>query len=179
MLLLCGTSGTAVPYGEIDLLRIIAYIYTQIIAVTPHNTSYSVRWKDTMKPFSNQQFGALGEKYAADHLKQHGYKILKKNYKNKLGEIDLIAQDRDRGEIVFIEVKTRSADPYLSGKYAVDKRKQFHIMRTASYYLSASKCGSQPRFDIIEVEADRATGALKSVNHIENAFYQTEDYARF
>lgn len=132
-----------------------------------------------MKPITNQKFGALGEKYAADHLKRKGYKILNMNYKNKLGEIDLIAQDRNRGEIVFIEVKTRSADPYLGGQYAVDKRKQFHIMRTAAYYLDASKCELQPRFDVIEIEADRATGALKNVNHFENAFYQTEDYARF
>ena len=132
-----------------------------------------------MKSFSNQQFGALGEKLAVKHLKQHHYKILKKNYKNQLGEIDIIARDRDRGEIVFIEVKTRSAAPFLGGRFAVDKRKQFHIMRTASVYLSVTKCPRQPRFDIIEVEIDRATGQMKSIEHYENAFCQTEDYARF
>lgn len=132
-----------------------------------------------MKPLTNQKFGALGEKLAASHLKQNGYKILKKNYKNKLGEIDLIALTPDRKEIAFIEVKTRSADPYLSGRYAVDKRKQFHIMRTASYYLEVSRCSLQPRFDIIEVEADRDSGKCKKIDHFENAFYQTEDYARF
>lgn len=134
-----------------------------------------------MKPNSNQAFGALGEKFAAEYLKKHHYKILKKNYKNKLGEIDLIAVPRDnnREEVVFIEVKTRSADPYLAGQYAVDKRKQFHIMRTASYYLEASKCALQPRFDIIEVEIERSTGRLIHIEHYENAFWQTEDYARF
>ena len=132
-----------------------------------------------MKPLSNQAFGALGEKFAAGYLKQQQYKILEKNYKNKLGEIDIIAQDKDRGEVVFIEVKTRSSAPYLSGQYAVDKRKQFHIMRTASYYLSVTRCTLQPRFDVIEVEVNRSSGELKSVNHIKNAFSQTEDYARF
>ena len=132
-----------------------------------------------MKPLSNQAFGALGEKFAAEYLKQQHYKILEKNYKNKLGEIDLIARDKDRGEIVFIEVKTRSSAPYLSGQYAVDKRKQFHIMRTASYYLDVKNCQLQPRFDVIEVEVNRSSGGLKSVNHIKNAFSQTEDYARF
>ncbi|MBQ9248330.1 MAG: YraN family protein, partial [Ruminococcus sp.] len=73
-----------------------------------------------MKSFSNRQFGDLGEKLAAKYLKEHGCKILKKNYKTKLGEVDIIA--RDGGEIAFIEVKTRSADPYLSGMYAVDQR---------------------------------------------------------
>ena len=131
------------------------------------------------KPTSNQSFGALGEKLAADYLKQKGYKILQKNYKNKLGEIDIIARDPNRGEIVFIEVKTRHADPYLSGQYNVDKRKQFRIMRTAALYLNKTKCCLQPRFDVIEVEADRASGQCKSIEHYENAFQQTEDYARF
>lgn len=126
---------------------------------------------------SNQRFGALGEKLAARYLKEQGYKILKKNYKNKLGEIDIIAVDKS--EIVFVEVKTRSASPYLSGQYAVDKRKQFHIMRTASYYLSVTKCDLQPRFDIIEVEVERTTGQMTKINHIKNAFSQTENYARF
>ncbi len=126
---------------------------------------------------SNQRFGALGEKLAARYLKEQGYKILKKNYKNKLGEIDIIAVDTN--EIVFVEVKTRSASPYLSGQYAVDKHKQFHIMRTASYYLSVTKCELQPRFDIIEVEVERVSGKMTKINHIKNAFSQTENYARF
>lgn len=132
-----------------------------------------------MKPMNNQQFGALGEKFAAEHLKKKHYKILEKNYKNKLGEIDIIASSRGGGEIVFVEVKTRSADPYLSGQYAVDKRKQFRIMRTAAFYLSEKHCTLQPRFDVIEVEVDRASGKLVRVDHFENAFCQTEDYARF
>lgn len=130
-----------------------------------------------MKQFTNAEFGALGEKLAAKYLKQHGCKILNKNYKNKLGEIDIIA--RDGGEIVFVEVKTRSADPFLSGMYAVDARKQQHIIRTAARYLDETNSKLQPRFDVIEVEIDRPSGKLVSVNHIKAAFSQTEIYARF
>ena len=130
-----------------------------------------------MRIFTNKEFGALGEKFAAKHLKKQKYKILEKNYKNKLGEIDIIA--RDGREIVFIEVKTRSASPYLSGMYAVDQRKQYHILRTAAQYLKDHHTGLQPRFDVIEVEVDRPTGELIGVNHIKAAFEQTEDYARF
>lgn len=130
-----------------------------------------------MKPFSNQAFGALGEKLAAAYLKQQHYKILKTNYKNKLGEIDIIA--RDGKEIVFVEVKTRSARPYLGGQYAVDQRKQFHIMRTAAYFLDTKKIMLQPRFDVLEMEVDRTTGKLIKANHYKAAFTQTEDYARF
>lgn len=129
-----------------------------------------------MKPLSNQEFGALGERFAAGYLQKIGYKILEKNYKTDIGEIDLIA--RDRGEIAFIEVKTRSADPYLSGSYAVNDKKQNHIMRTASRYLEKYP-GLQPRFDILELEVDRKSGRLTDINHIKNAFRQTEDYARF
>lgn len=130
-----------------------------------------------MKPFSNQAFGALGEKLAAAYLKQQHYKILKKNYKNKLGEIDIIARDGE--EIVFVEVKTRSMSPYLGGQYAVDQRKQFHIMRTAAYFLDTKKIQLQPRFDVLETEVDRLTGKLIHVEHYKAAFTQTEDYARF
>ena len=130
-----------------------------------------------MKPFSNQDFGALGDKLAAAYLKQQHYKILKKNYKNKLGEIDIIARDGE--EIVFVEVKTRSMSPYLGGQYAVDQRKQFHIMRTAAYFLDTKKIRLQPRFDVLEMEVDRTTGKLIKANHYKAAFAQTEDYARF
>jgi len=132
-----------------------------------------------MKPktLTNREFGALGEKLAAGYLKKNGYKILEKNYKNKLGEIDIIAREGD--EIVFVEVKSRSADPYLGGAYAVDRRKQFHILRTASVYLSETRCTLQPRFDVMEMEIDRAAGKLVRVNHYRAAFIQTEDYARF
>ena len=129
------------------------------------------------KTYTNQEFGALGEKLAAKYLKKNGYIILEKNYRNKLGEIDIIARKGE--EIVFVEVKSRSADPYLGGAYSVDQRKQFHILRTASAYLSENHCDLQPRFDIIETEIDRVTGKLVRVNHYKSAFIQTEDYARF
>lgn len=129
------------------------------------------------KQFTNQQFGALGEKLAAGYLKKHGYKILEKNYKIKIGEIDIIAA---YGRIiVFVEVKTRSADPFLRGLYAVNKRKQFHIMRAATHYMNEKNIELQPRYDVIEVEVNRATGTIVSLNHIKAAFSQTEPYSRF
>ena len=126
---------------------------------------------------TNKEFGALGEKRAAAYLKKQGYKILEKNYKCKLGEIDIIARSGDT--IAFVEVKTRPASPYLSGMYAVDQRKQEHILRTASYYLSRKKCPLQPRLDVIEVELDRTNGDLVRINHIPGAFMQKRSYARY
>ena len=130
-----------------------------------------------MKTMDNREFGALGEKLAARFLKKQKYKILTKNYKNKLGEIDIIALDSEY--IVFAEVKTRSADPLISGMYAVNAKKREHIFRVASSYLAETKCTLRPRFDIIEVEIDRASGKLTKINHIPNAFIQPGPYARF
>lgn len=122
-------------------------------------------------------FGAFGEKCAVKFLKKKHYKILEKNYKTKLGEIDIIARDKEY--IVFIEVKSRDADPLLSGVYAVDQKKRRHIMRTAAFYLSQNRCELQPRFDILEIEIDRKNQKTVSYNHIENAFMQEGDYAPF
>ena len=129
------------------------------------------------KEYTNREFGALGEKLAVRYLKDKHYKILEKNYKCALGEVDIIARYGDF--IVFAEVKTRSAEPFLSGVYAVDSRKREHIMRVASQYIREKKCALQPRFDIIAVEIDRSTGKPVKADHIENAFIQTGGYAKY
>ena len=126
--------------------------------------------------FTNKERGALGEKYAEKYLKKQHYKILKMNYKCKAGEIDIIARDGE--EVAFIEVKTRPADPYVRGMYAVDRKKQQHILRTASCYLAETACRLQPRMDVLEVELDEKNRLVR-VNHIKAAFIQTEDYARY
>ena len=126
---------------------------------------------------NNIELGAFGEKSALKYLKKKKYKILEKNYKAKMGEIDIIAQDREY--LVFVEVKPRSYDPLVSGSYAVDQKKRLHIFKTASYYLKKTKSDLQPRFDIIEIEIDRNNKKAVSCNHYENAFIWEGDYARF
>ena len=69
------------------------------------------------KSLTNAEFGALGEKLAVKYLKQHGYKILEKNYKTLLGELDIVARIGET--IVFAEVKTRPAHAAVAGMYAV------------------------------------------------------------
>lgn len=123
------------------------------------------------------ELGALGEKLAVKYLKQKKYKILEKNYKTKMGEIDIIAKDRDF--LVFVEVKSRSYDPLVSGVYAVDQKKRRHIFKAASFYIYRTKSDLQPRFDIIEIEIDRNNKRAVSYNHIENAFIWEDGYAPF
>jgi putative endonuclease len=69
-----------------------------------------------------QKLGEQGEAIAVGHLKKAGYKIIETNYRTKLGEIDIIAKDKDT--IVFVEVKARSSVHFGSPKWAVTPKKQ-------------------------------------------------------
>ena len=114
------------------------------------------------KNFYKKLLGRAGEKLAVDFLKKKGFKILTTNYKTPVGEIDIIALDKD--VITFIEVKTRSSDNYGMPCEAVDRKKQEKYYRSATYYLQREKkMDSKCRFDVVEIENGQ-------INHIFNAF---------
>ncbi len=125
---------------------------------------------------SKKTIGDLGEKTAVKFLKKNKYKIVETNFSAKTGEIDIICKNKDF--IVFVEVKTRKKDSLVNGVFAVNKRKQSHILKTASFYLKLNKIDKQPRFDIIEVVIN-SDGKYTVVEHYENAFIQGGDYAIF
>ncbi len=79
-----------------------------------------------------RRLGAFYEDRAARLLEERGYRILEKNYRCRIGEIDLIA--RDGRTLVFIEVKYRRTDSFGRPEEAVDARKQRTICRAADYY---------------------------------------------
>jgi len=111
---------------------------------------------------NNRQFGTAGENMAAEILQLQGYRILKRNYRCKMGEIDIVAS-KGTG-ITFFEVKSRTTDECGRPCEAVDFRKQERIRKAAECYLQdVSRMGYNPRsikFDVIEI----------NVNHVENAF---------
>lgn len=112
------------------------------------------------------QYGQEGEAVAARHLKKCGYKILERNYRNSIGEIDIIASDSDT--IVFVEVKTRRNDRFGDPKWAVTFRKQQKISMVALSYLKEFRMSDRKaRFDVVTVTED-----LKkpTVEIIKNAF---------
>lgn len=114
---------------------------------------------------NNPKVGVSGEAKACEYLKKNGYKILQTNYKNKIGEIDIICYDKSQEEIVFTEVKSRSSLVFGLPSEAVDFRKQNKIRNTASFYLlSNQKYESKLRFDVIEI----LNGEI--LNHIKDAF---------
>ena len=91
-------------------------------------------------------YGKRSEIIASDFLKKKGYKILETNYKNKIGEIDLIAKDGDY--LVFVEVKSRLSGAFGHPFEAIDERKQQKIHAVASLYMVKNqKYGTNCRFD--------------------------------
>jgi putative endonuclease len=70
---------------------------------------------------NNQNIGQKGEVFAKKFLQKQGYKIIASNYRNKLGEIDIIAEEKDT--IVFIEVKSRLSHDFGPAKGAVNRHK--------------------------------------------------------
>ena len=110
--------------------------------------------------------GAYGEVVAARYLRDNGYTILAANYRTRLGEIDIIAENRKF--IVFVEVKTRTEGSLIDAALAVDYGKQQRIAATAQSYLSKNGIKLQPRFDVAEVYVDGLE--IKDFNYIENAY---------
>ena len=110
--------------------------------------------------------GAWGEEQAALYLRRQGLKILARNHKTPLGEIDIIA--RNRREIIFVEVKTRRSQAFGSPAEAVGSRKQHQILKAAQVYLAANRSRLQPRFDVIAIIGDGMGPA--QIEHITAAF---------
>ena len=91
-----------------------------------------------------------GEALAGKLLKKRGYKILKRNYVSKYGEIDIVAYDK--GTICFVEVKTRQSENYGPPELAVTKEKRKRIIRTALNYLVINHIeNTDYRFDVVSI----------------------------
>lgn len=94
--------------------------------------------------------GATGEEAAARYLRKLGAKIIDRNFRAPVGEIDIIARHKKR--LLFVEVKTRSSELFGSPAEAVGHRKQQQIIRTAQWYLQQGNGRNlQPQFDVISV----------------------------
>ena len=112
--------------------------------------------------------GVFGEERAAEYLKKRKFKIVARNFKIIFGEVDIIA--RNRKEIVFAEVKTRSSKSFASPAEFVDNDKIKRITRVIEFFMKHYKCKLSPRIDVIEVyisiNDDKYT--VERVNHLEN-----------
>jgi putative endonuclease len=100
--------------------------------------------------------GPEGERAAAKFLERQGYRIVASNYRTRLGEIDLIAEDR--GTVVFIEVKARATNQFGTPGEAITPAKQARIARLAKQFLAARGLDDRPcRFDAVLISGQDPT----------------------
>ncbi len=94
--------------------------------------------------------GKSGEELAVALLEESGYRILARNYKTKLGEIDIVAYDKDT--ICFVEVKTRHSDKHGTPQEAISGFKQRQISKAALMYLKKNHLlDKKARFDVVSI----------------------------
>lgn len=118
--------------------------------------------------YINQKRGKIGENLACKYLEKNKYTIIERNFYCRQGEIDIVACDNSKKELVFIEVKTRSNFKYGRASEAVGKKKQSHILEVAKYYIYKNHIKNIPiRMDVIEIYL---TNGYYKVNHIKKAF---------
>lgn len=117
-----------------------------------------------------KELGDFGEKVTAYYLEKKGYTILKRNFRIKGGEIDIIAE-KD-GIIAFTEVKTRAPDPLVNGFEAVTEAKKKRIIKASEIYLVRFPHDLQPRFDTVWITV--SGGKVVGFRYIENAFDASE-----
>lgn len=110
--------------------------------------------------------GKEGEELAVRHLEARGYRILARNYRCTVGEIDVVATQDEY--LVFVEVKTRRGRTAYPPGLSVNGSKMAKLRELGSYYLSEHPhLNLQPRFDVIAVVL---TAPRPIVEHFENAF---------
>jgi putative endonuclease len=115
---------------------------------------------------SRRARGRLGEEAATDAYLRRGYRVVARNWRCRLGEIDLVVERR--GVLVFCEVKSRRSGPYGGGYEAVTWRKRAKLRALAEAFLQET--GFRPgtvRFDVASVSADRGRS---DVEVFEDAF---------
>ena len=121
----------------------------------------------------NLYLGKNGEEKAVGLLEENGYKILVRNYRTRLGEIDIIA--KDKGTIVFIEVKTRNSNKFGLPSEAVSAFKQRQISKAALLYLKENRLLDKPaRFDVVSIDCGEDKPRL---DLIKNAFELDKDFS--
>jgi len=117
---------------------------------------------------SNKDTGNLGEEISESFLIESGYTILDKNFRCKIGEIDIIAKDGEY--ICFVEVKIRYGDLFGRPCEAVTYSKQQKINKVAQMYIMKKKLlNFFFRFDVIEVILNKDDDSC-SIKLIKNAF---------
>lgn len=115
--------------------------------------------------YLRHEIGKIGEELATNYLKNIGYTIIERNFVATQGEIDIVA--RDKKDLVFIEVKTRTNKQFGKPIDAVNRIKQKHLINTAKYYLYSKHLENEfVRIDVIEVYLKEKTYMINHIKQI-------------
>ena len=97
-----------------------------------------------------KELGKKGEEIALRFLKKNGYRIIEKNYVCKMGEMDIIAREKDT--LAFIEVKTRTSTAFGPPQLAVNPTKQMQLSKVALNFLKENQLDDvKARFDVVAI----------------------------
>jgi putative endonuclease len=98
----------------------------------------------------NREVGKKGEEVALRFLKKNGYRILQRNYVCKLGEVDIIAREKDT--LAFVEVKTRTSTTFGPPQLAVNASKQMQLSKAALNFIKEKRLEEmKARFDVVAI----------------------------
>ena len=98
-----------------------------------------------------QAAGSAAEEAAANFLARQGLQIVARNYRTRMGEIDLVA--RDGATLVFVEVRMRSSNHYGGGAESIGARKQARIVAAARQDLARLRREPPCRFDVVTLDS--------------------------
>jgi putative endonuclease len=113
------------------------------------------------------RFGQESEMRAEQFLLAIGYRILDRNVRTPLGELDLVAEDQ--GVVVFVEVKGRATEAFGGALLAVDHRKRVKLTKLATQYLAQRHWSDKAcRFDVVLVQGKSSDQG--GIVHLQNAF---------
>ena len=113
------------------------------------------------------QFGQASEMQAEQFLLAKGYRILDRNVRTPLGELDLVAEDQ--GVVVFVEVKGRTTEAFGGALLAVNHRKRVKLTKLAAQYLAQRHWSDKEcRFDVVLVQGKSSDQGR--IEHLQNAF---------
>ena len=117
----------------------------------------------------NRNIGNKGEQIAADFLADKGYEILERNYREKYGEIDIVARCMVKGEsyIVFVEVKTKTEEMFGEPWEMINKHKIKQITQMGHLWCIENHYNGLLRIDVIGVWLDQL-GEVVRIEHWEN-----------
>ncbi len=118
-------------------------------------------------PTPRTKLGTWGESLASRFLRDKGYRIVTSNYRNRHGEVDIVAQDGT--ELVFVEVRTRRPGSYGAPEESLSSAKIRRLLNTCQRYIQEMHCdGVGWRIDLVCVYLGRG-GRLEDVQHLTHA----------